>query len=231
MSDLVLGSDLNAMVEGYLAELAGALSRLPTSRRDHLVGEIREHIVELRSERPPRDRSDMEALLNRVGLPEDIAAVALEDLDEPPTEAMPPVPVGSFTRWRHGLSNRVLVGAATAVIVLVVVVAGVLASGRSGSVSRSFIVQPARLPRVPGTPNLPTSVLVTMPNVIGQTQAQAEATLAAVGLNGAIQVVSSSTAPSGTVLTQSPASGSLVLRRGTVDLTVSSGPLPPGTAS
>ena len=64
MSDVPSRSDLDGMVERYLGELDRALARLPVSGRDQLVGEIREHITELRSERPARDTSDMEALLN-----------------------------------------------------------------------------------------------------------------------------------------------------------------------
>ena len=105
MSDVPLRSDLDRMVDRYLGELALALQRLPVSERDHLLGEIREHISELRAERAPRDAWDMEALLNRVGLPEDIAAAALENVDEvddvvepAPAPAPAPVPVAFPSR-------------------------------------------------------------------------------------------------------------------------------------
>ncbi|HEX3796487.1 MAG TPA: PASTA domain-containing protein [Acidimicrobiales bacterium] len=221
MSDLVMGSDLNAMVEAYLSELSGALSRLPASRRDQLVSEIREHITERRSERPPRDRSDMEALLNRVGLPEDIAAVALEDMEEPASDiqsALPP-PAGP-PRWHHRFSNRVLVGAAAGALVLVVVVAGIVATGRSTSVTRSQIVPAAAVPRPPRLPGQHVSVV---PVVIGESQAAAAAELAALGFTySAIDV--SSTAPAGIVVSQSPAGGASQPIGADVVLTVSSGP-------
>ena len=69
MSDVPFRSDLDRMVDRYLGELAAALQRLPVSQRDHLLNEIREHISELRAAQPARDAWDMEALLNRVGLP------------------------------------------------------------------------------------------------------------------------------------------------------------------
>ncbi len=90
MSDVPLRSDLDRMVERYLTELALALQRLPMSERDHLLSEIREHIAELRAERPARDAWDMETLLNRVGLPEDIAAAALENVEDVGDEAAAP---------------------------------------------------------------------------------------------------------------------------------------------
>ena len=112
MSEPLQGSDLDAMVNGYLNELSDALRRLPASQRDHLVSEIREHIAELRSERSVRDRSDMEALLNRVGLPEDIAAVALEGEDEesdpvPVAPAPAPPPTLPFGRRLNLFPRRI----------------------------------------------------------------------------------------------------------------------------
>jgi uncharacterized membrane protein len=231
MSDALLGSELDAMVNRYLEELTDALRRLPASRRDHLVGEIREHIVELRSEHPVRDRSDMEALLNRVGLPEDIAAVALDDVDldeevevtEAPTAASPPP-------RRMTVSMRTLLAAAAVVVVLGVALAGLAGAFTSSAVFRSSIAfvrpagailppAPARVIHIP-----PVPLVVTVPNVVGESKTAAEETMVGAGLSFTAQSSSSATVPSGTVIAQVPSAGSSVLRLGSVVIIVSSGP-------
>ncbi len=68
------------------------------------------------------------------------------------------------------------------------------------------------------------SNLVAAPKVVGESQQQAEALLAAVGLTGRVVDQSFDPASLGTVLTQSPVSQILVQVGGAVDLTVSLGP-------
>lgn len=66
---------------------------------------------------------------------------------------------------------------------------------------------------------------VTVPNVAGMTQAQAEAAIASVGLGvGTITMANSSTVPVGAVISQSPAAGTTVLNTTLVNLSVSKGP-------
>ena len=70
---------------------------------------------------------------------------------------------------------------------------------------------------------------VTVPNVLGQSQARAEAALSAAGLHAQVHGQSSDI-PVGTIFVQSPPAGSSVARRGVVTLRVSSGPAGPTSA-
>jgi RHS repeat-associated protein len=71
---------------------------------------------------------------------------------------------------------------------------------------------------------------VTVPDVVGQAQATAEATITAATLAvGAIGTRNSPTAPTGSVLSQSPAAGTLVAPGSPVGFVVSLGPAPLGT--
>ena len=79
-----------------------------------------------------------------------------------------------------------------------------------------------------GPPQCPTCVpiLNQMPDVIGQTLSQAEATLAAHNLNLAGYSFQGSPAPQGSVIQSTPAAGSSITLVGTnVTLVISSGPL------
>jgi len=65
---------------------------------------------------------------------------------------------------------------------------------------------------------------VTTPNVVGMTQANAQSAILAANLRvGTIATANSSTVPSGSVISQSPASGSNVATGSTVALTISQG--------
>jgi len=239
MSDVPFRSDLDRMVDRYLGELAAALQRLPVSQRDHLLNEIREHISELRAAQPARDAWDMEALLNRVGLPEDIAAAALENVDDNAEDAVNPAPIPvpapvvstlptttttptptptSTPSWSR---RSRLLAVFVAAIVLVVAVSVVVTRhsddvGPGGSPSN---VVPTTTPFRPSTPSR-----ATVPVVIGQTLAQATVAIQSTGL--AVGSVSdpSNAVPAGEVLSQSPAGGSFVPPASVVTLVVSSGP-------
>jgi len=68
---------------------------------------------------------------------------------------------------------------------------------------------------------------VTVPDVVGLTQASAQTAIAAANLNvGAVTQEYSATVPAGTVMNQSPAAGASVAVGSTVDLWVSLGPAP-----
>ena len=232
MSDVPLRSDLDRMVERYLTELALALQRLPMSERDHLLSEIREHIAELRAERPARDAWDMETLLNRVGLPEDIAAAALENVEDVGDEATAPAPAPAPVpapapapapppEQRRSRRTRLLVGLVAAAIVLVVAVS--VAATRQGDVLGSRIGQSSVVPATPPLrPHVPTRV--TVPNVIGTTVAQATAELQATDLSAVSFFSASNSLPAGEVISQIPAGGSFVAPGSTITLDVSSGP-------
>jgi hypothetical protein len=224
MTDLPHGSDLQRMVQQYLDELGRALARLPASQRDRLVGEIREHIAELRVERPPRDTSDMEALLNRVGLPEDIAAVALEDVEDVDEhDVIPPVAVmgGVLARSRSRLLMGIVGAAIVLVLVAVVSVAAthhnVPGSGRAPSTTAPTI-------RPNDSPNSSTPSRLTVPNVIGTSVAQAQVELQSAGF--AVNVVSdpSGVVPGGSVFSQGPVGGASMPDGSMVTVYVSTGP-------
>ncbi len=237
MSEVFTNSELDGMVNRYLAELSSALTRLPTSRRDHLVSEIREHIAQLRFESPVRDRSDMEALLNRVGLPEDIAAVALEGEEE---DTDPIAPSGSLERpsaHRYSFTRRSIVtvlGVAAGVVLLVVVlVAAVGVRAHSvvftQSVARPFaVLKGGRVAVVKGgrgihiAPGVPPFVF-TVPNVVGESTTAAEETMVGAGLPVAIQDIASTSVAAGHVIAEVPAGGSSVTPGTAVTIVVSSG--------
>jgi len=70
-----------------------------------------------------------------------------------------------------------------------------------------------------------TTQTVTVPNVVGKTQANASSALTSAGLTvGTITQAYSSTVASGNVISQSPASGTSVASGTAVNLTVSKGP-------
>jgi len=71
------------------------------------------------------------------------------------------------------------------------------------------------------TKSIPT---VAAPNVVGLTQAAATSALTAAGLRlGMVTMQSSATVPTGSVISQSPAAGVIVLTAAAVDVAISSG--------
>ncbi|HEY6789797.1 MAG TPA: hypothetical protein VI365_21060 [Trebonia sp.] len=71
--------DTEAVLHAYFEELDAALSDLPRARRRQLADEIRLHVNEALAEQPPGSPIELRNLLDRVGLPEDIAAAALDE--------------------------------------------------------------------------------------------------------------------------------------------------------
>jgi RHS repeat-associated protein len=70
---------------------------------------------------------------------------------------------------------------------------------------------------------------VTVPDVVGQTQTDAAATVTSATLTvGSTALKPSATTPAGSVLSQNPAAGTLVAPSSAVNLVVASGPPPPG---
>ena len=73
----------------------------------------------------------------------------------------------------------------------------------------------------------PQTTLVSVPNVVGMTQAAASSALTSAGLTvGTITQAYSSTVASGSVISQTPVSGASVASGTAVNLTVSQGPQP-----
>lgn len=109
-------SDTASVLRAYFRDLDAATSRLPRGRREQLRSEIRQHVDGLLAELPAQSPADLRNLLDRVGLPEDIAAAALE---EEPEDRRPPMRT----------SRKVLLG-----VFAVIVVAG-LATGLAVALS------------------------------------------------------------------------------------------------
>lgn len=87
---------VDQLVNDYLSRLEAAAADLPDSRRDELVGEIREHIEAARNEGVAADEATTRTMLDQLGEPEEIAAAARAELDDGPTEtAQPPAMVES----------------------------------------------------------------------------------------------------------------------------------------
>ena len=69
-------------------------------------------------------------------------------------------------------------------------------------------------------------VVVSVPDVVGQTQAVAESAIDSAGLTvGIVTTVSSDTVPAGSVISQEPVAGVLVPENTAIDLVISSGPV------
>lgn len=235
MSEALLGSELDAMVTRYLEELHEALRHLPASQRDHLITEIREHIAYMRAERPVRDRSDMEALLNRVGLPEDIAAVALEGVEDSEVEvdvAEPPYVAPSEPRFLGGRMSKRTFKIGTAAVAAAVVVlgscAGVAIVNHGGQVSFAIVQHRSTAEPVFVKPPVPYPGEV-VPDVIGASQAQAEAILTSGRFGFMVSYMPSTAVLAGHVMSQNPKPGTVVRHPGLITIVVSSGP--PATTS
>jgi hypothetical protein len=227
MNGVETGSEMEGMVDRYLQELATALKRLPTVRRDQLIADIREHIAQLRAERPPVDRSDMEALLNRVGLPEDIAEVALEGVEEGEDETpMFPPPVVVSPRYVRLTRKAALITVACVVFVGLLSVVVLRSSGlaifhRTGV----ELVGPQSVRRFV-EPRPPVNVgPIVVPNVLGMSTSEAAAALAAARFSFSATNAPSTSVPAGQVVSQTPAAGSLLHEGSTVSLSISTGPM------
>jgi len=115
--------------------------------------------------------------------------------------------------------------------------------GNSASIVNPTSITPTITPNVPGVyviqlvvndgstdssaDILTLTIRITVPDVVGQPQASAEATIIAAGLTvGAITQVYSAVLPAGYVISQNPAGGTLALSGSSVALTISQGPAP-----
>jgi hypothetical protein len=194
-------SELDSLVDDYLRDLEHALAGVEESRRTQLVQEIRQHIAELRTEQLVQSSTEMKNLLDRVGEPGDIAAAALVDEQG-----------GSESKKSRSAGKMVLAAVGTAVVVVLGVVLVLTLSNVSHS---------------PASRNASIHTTTIVPNVVGMTQAEAEVTVQAAGLNVAgMKDVRSQSGVPGTVVAQSPPSGTQVKTRAAVTLSVSSGPRP-----
>jgi len=168
----------------------------------------------------------MEALLNRVGLPEDIAAVALEG-EEEGTDDVVALPVQSPRRYSFTRRSAVAVVGVGAGLVLLIVVLAAAFGGRSHSVvfaqsvASPFAAAP-RAKQIRIAPGVPPFVF-TVPNVVGESTTAAEETMVGAGLPVATQDIASASVPAGHVVAQVPAGGASVTPGTAITIVVSSG--------
>ncbi len=180
-------SDLDNLVADYMTRLDSALRGLPPSRRQQLVADIRQHVADSRAEMPSESEAAIRDLLDRVGLPEDIAAEA--QANQPPR--------------RPRVSRRLVLGMVGAVVVVAAAIAVPLAV--TGAQHRT------RTPSPSPTSTVASSAVVTVPEVVGQTAAKAGQILGGLGLKVSSVLDPSLTVAPGLVVRQSPAAGTRVL--------------------
>jgi PASTA domain len=188
------------LVENYLLRLKTALRPLPASRRDQLVSEITEHIEEGRGGAQSQSEAAVRELLDRLGDPEDIAAAALAD-----------EPSESHTKRLTG-------GSLIAVVLIVVLVAGVTIAGLLGAFASGGGSS--------SPDHQPVMASLRVPSVLGRSAAQGTAVLRAVGLRSRQMLRSTNSFPPGEIVAMSPVAGSKVSQGSLVTLTESERPRP-----
>jgi hypothetical protein len=92
--------EIDRMVGAYLKRLNRELEGVARPRREQLVADIGEHIAAARAELGDPTPSDVSAMLDQIGRPEDIAAEAIDDEEIP----LPAV----SRRWREPLTIALL---------------------------------------------------------------------------------------------------------------------------
>jgi uncharacterized membrane protein len=117
-------------VAEYLREVEQRLGDLPMLERRELLADLRAHIVTERAERGAGSEGEVLDILHRLGSPDEVAAAAYAEGGPRPT-TIRPAGVGLPTK------PRMLLGAALALVVLVVVLvfAACLGVGRVDSTS------------------------------------------------------------------------------------------------
>jgi hypothetical protein len=89
--------------------------------------------------------------------------------------------------------------------------------------ARSIVILENSVPMGDQAPGSGTSEAVTVPSVIGESEAQAVAALRAIGLRASVSTQQSATVQVGVVISQTPVAASKVLRGSQVELRVSGG--------
>jgi hypothetical protein len=188
-------SDPDSLVADYLARLDLALQGLPPSGRRQLVAEIRQHIADSRAQMASESQASILDLLEKVGRPEDIAAEAQ---------------AGQPSR-RPRVTRRLVLGMLGALVVVAAAITLALTRGGHG-------------PSPSPTTVAGGSVVKNVPMVVGLSQSTAMETLENLGFTVVLVPAGISSAPSGTVVTQSPVPGSRVRAGSTIKIACSPGP-------
>jgi beta-lactam-binding protein with PASTA domain len=240
---------LDGIVDEYLHRLGTALTPLPVTEREQIVAEITEHITQARASLPTQNEAAVRGLLDRLGDPEVIAAVALADAG--PQEVMPRGPVrprrrtvlvaagvvvlifaafGAYLAQQRPSSVTVpnVVGEPMQVAVNALAAAG-LKQGSIGVVPSASVpsnVVISMSPAAGATARSGTQVNLaisqgpsTMPDVVGRTNQAATSDLAGRGLR-VVDVRVHGSQARGTVVAQSPSQGTKLARESWVRIDV-----------
>ncbi len=196
-------ADIDQIIADYLHRLDVALGRLPESRRRQLVAEIDEHLKEARAELSDQSEAAIRELLDRVGQADDIAAEAMD---------------GQASQKRKRLSRSLVV----VLIGLAVLLGGCLSFGFVGVIAhRSTSIRKVYVER---------TKVITTPNIVGLTEAQAASALLSLGLIMTTQVLPGTSATAGQVVSQEPAAGSRIPLGSRITVSVSNGVSGPTTS-
>jgi hypothetical protein len=112
-------TELDRIVDDYLAQLEVALAPLSASRRIQIVAEISEHVSQARMGLSIQDEASIRALFERIGTPREIAASAL-------SEGVPTASHRGRLKWG---TEGVLIGT----VLLLVVIGAIVYFAQSGS--------------------------------------------------------------------------------------------------
>jgi uncharacterized membrane protein len=200
---MVDDAHLDAICADYLERLRGSLGSLSAEDRRQILDQVSEHISSARAALPQQTEAAVREILERLGTPQEIAASAALERDDP------------FPSHHR---NPMLVGV-TVVVVLVVIGVGIAAL--AGAFTNSTlpgvrnVVSPARSS---STGRLVSTVSV--PTITGQQLASATQVLSTMGLNYTVSYVASNQDP-GTVVSQHPNGGARVEPASKVLLAVS----------
>lgn len=91
------------LVDKWFRALGKAAKGLPTTQRDDLMSELREHVAAARAELPHETNADVRTILDRLGDPDSIAAEARLGVTPPP---------------RRSITSIVLAAALTIIVLL-----------------------------------------------------------------------------------------------------------------
>jgi hypothetical protein len=134
----VTATKSETLIDDYLRRLDKLLAPLPSVKRQQLVSEIGEHIATARSQLDNPSDADIQAMLARIGRPEDIAAEAIGDEQTVPTARGWWAPVGLVLLPVAGLLIVLEIICGVAGVVHYVSVSGI--SGKRREWTTGFLV-------------------------------------------------------------------------------------------
>jgi hypothetical protein len=184
----------DALCETYLRRLKTALNEVQARDSEQIYIQVKDHLDEARAALPVQTETAVSDILHRLGSPEEIAQAA-----EGETEVRH-LPLGR----RRG---RAVLATMLALVVLGLGVAALAGVFGEGHAPRTRDALPSR----------------RVPNVLGLSQSQAAALLAAAGFDSKVASSGLSTAPPGIVVRQSPPAGSRAPRETRIALSTSEG--------